>query len=506
MKKSNRVKEIIIRRSSLIITFILILGAFGLLRVVTTHKDIDDVANIDLPLIEILTQIETNQLEQAINFERALKYAQGMENSLQQQRDFSRADSTFRYLAQIVDLDLIEAERQVTQALKSTQQQSQQIKLKGLLLSVKKLESDHTSYENHAISVLKLLEKGQAEAAALEANNVEQEEDQFNKQIEGVLMRHEMFTEALVQIVEQEEVLSMKWIVTLTLLFIILSLLAVYTFSYRIWRPLEDIRTGAEKIGGGDFETRIKLKSNSITTDIVEAFNEMADKLEASQKEIDRFIHFSYSTANDLKAPIKNVQSLLNMLNQEEMPKGNFDAVLNNARRTAEQLDKTVSSLAEVNRVREELAAELEILSIDEVLKEVVSNYVSEIKAASASIKKDFSECATITYPKTHLRRIFEVLLSNALKYRDPEKPLLIKIKAREINNHITLIFKDNGLGFDAIKYQSELMKPYVRLHSHVDGAGLGLYIVKTILDFHKGGHRIESEPKQGATFALRLN
>ncbi|MEP0984619.1 ATP-binding protein [Ekhidna sp.] len=506
-RRTNRIKEVILKRSTFIIFLILILGAFGLLRIVTTHKDIDDVANIDLPIIEILTQIETNQLEQAIAFERAIRYAEEMSpgNNVALQ-GFAMADSTFRYLAELVDIDLLEAEHEVAEALKQTNQEAQRIKLKGLLLSITKLESDHTSYENHALEVMDLLEEGRLEEAVFASERVEHEEDQFNKQVEGVLMRHEMFTEALVKIVEQEEVLSMKWIVTLTLLFIILSLLAVYTFSYKIWRPLEDIRTGAEKIGGGNLNARIHLSSNSITSDIVESFNTMADRLSYSQKEIDQFIHFSYSTADDLKAPITNLGSLLDMLGKDNMNASNFKAILNNARKTNQQLIKTVNSLIEVNKVREELSSENERLEMDEVLKEVVAGSVSQIKNAHATIKKDFSECSDIFYPKSQLKMIFKHLLSNSLAYRDPEKSLQVKIKSKKINGHTTIIFKDNGLGFDSIKHKDEIFRPYTRLHSHVDGSGLGLYIIKMIIDYHRGGIRVESEPRKGATFALRLD
>ncbi|MEO9482561.1 MAG: HAMP domain-containing sensor histidine kinase [Ekhidna sp.] len=506
-RRPNRIKEVILRRSSFIIFLMLILGAFVLLRIVATHKDIDDVANIDLPIIEILTQIETNQLEQAIAFERAIRYSEEMDgNSDIALQGFAEADSTFRYLAELVDVDLLEAEQEVVDALKQTGQETQRIKLKGLLLSIKKLESDHTSYETHALEVIDLLEDGELEAAVFASERVESEEDQFNKQVEGVLMRHEMFTEALVKVVEQEEVLSMKWIVTLTLLFVILSLLAVYTFSYRIWRPLEDIRTGAEKIGAGNLDARIRLSSNSITTDIVDSFNDMADRLFYSQKEIDQFIHFSYSTADDLKAPITNLGSLLEMLSKENLNQSNFKAILNNARKTNQQLEKTVTSLVEVNKIREELSAEGEDLYIDETLKEVVSSHLSKIKNSNAVIKKDFSECPLMHYPKAQLKAIFKHLLLNAIAYRDPEKPLQIKIKSKKVNGHTTIIFKDNGLGFDSIKYKDEIFRPYTRIHSHVEGAGLGLYIVKMILDYHRGGVRVESEPRKGATFALRLN
>lgn len=506
-RRPNRIKEVILRRSTFIIFLILILGAFGLLRIVATHKDIDDVANIDLPVIEILTQVETNQLEQAISFERAIRYAEEMNPDNEVAiHGFSEADSTFRYLAQIVDIDLMEAEQAVADALKMTSQEAQRIKLKGLLLSIKKLESDHTSYEEHALHVMDLLEQGKIEEALFASERVEEEEDQFNKQVEGVLMRHEMFTEALVKIVEQEEVLSMKWIVTLTLLFIILSLLAVYTFSYKIWRPLEDIRAGAEKIGKGNLSARIKLSSNSITSDIVESFNEMADRLSYSQKEIDQFIHFSYSTADDLKAPITNLGSLLDMLGKDNMNASNFKAILNNAKKTNQQLEKIVNALVEVNKVREELPSDKEELDIDEVLKEVVANSITKIKSSNATIKKDFSECPLVEYPKSQLRVIFKHLLSNSLSYRDPEKPLQIKVKSKKVNGHTTIIFKDNGLGFDSIKHKEEILRPYSRLHSHVDGAGLGLYIIKTIIDYQRGGIRVESSPRNGATFAIRLD
>lgn len=504
--KPNKIKDFLLRRSTFIILLILILGAFGLLRIAVTHKDVVDVTNIDLPLIEILTRIETNQLEQAINFERAVRYAESKEEDQLALHGFQLADSTFRYLAQLVDIDLIEAERQVTRALHQTTQEAQRIKLKGLLLSIKKLEGDHTNYEKHAIQVLSLLERAEYEAANQLTELVEAEEDQFNKQIEGVLMRHELFTESLMQVVEQEEVLSMKWIVTVTLAFVILSMIAVYTFSYQIWRPLDDIRKGADRIGSGDLEARVRLKPKGLTSEIVESFNTMAEKIKQSQTEIDRFIHFSYSTANDLKAPITNMKSLLNMLEKEKPGSSNFETILRNAKNSIDQLDKTVVALAEVNRVREELTSEKELIRLEGLLKEVGSELLPEIKASKATIKKDFSECEALEYSHSALKRIFSNLISNSIQYRDPEKPLIIKIKSKFIGGRVSIAFKDNGLGFDSIKHQQDIFRPFVRLHAHTEGSGLGLYIVKTIVDHNNGAIKIESQPRNGSTFAIRLN
>ena len=214
-------------------------------------------------------------------------------------QNFQDADSTFRYLAKIVDEDLIESENLVSEAFNLTKQPDQKSSLRILLVYVKKLESDHTSYENHALSVIRLLEEGDIEQALILTDKVEEEEEQFNKQVEGVLFRHEIFTENLMKKVEQEEIVSMKWVVVLTLCFVITSLAAVYIFSFKIWRPLEDIREGAERLGAGAFDQKVKLRSNSITEDIVDSFNTMADKILKYRTDQDKFINFSYRTSHD---------------------------------------------------------------------------------------------------------------------------------------------------------------------------------------------------------------
>ncbi len=503
----NQVRNIIIKRSSFLILLLLILSAVALLRMVTTYKDIDDVGNIDIPIIELLTQIETNQLEQSVNFERAMRYAEEFGRNAFARDHFSNADSTFRYLAKLVDQDLIQIEHDVNRALGGTTSDNQIIKLKGLLLSVKKLETDHTSYENHALHVMDLLEHGKVEEAMVAIEQVESEENEFNKQIEGVLMRHEMFTEALVHIVEKEEVLSIKTIAILTLSFVILSLIAVYSFSYRIWRPLEDIREGADRLGSGLLNTRIKVRSNSITDNIVNAFNTMADNLQESQNDLEHFIQFSYSATQDLKAPVQNLNSLLSMIEDRNLNEETARPIVRSALRSVNQMSKTIEAIDQINQLRFSLTDRSEKLNFDQILREVGTELISKIRSSKASIKKDFSECQEIYYPKNHLKLILFNLLENSLKFRNPEEPLVIYLKTTNVMGQVTLLVKDNGLGFDAIKHGKEILNPFVRLHSSVEeGSGLGLYALNTVVKFHRGNIRVESKPKKGTVFTLRLN
>jgi signal transduction histidine kinase len=504
MSTKSKIRDSLVKRSGLLIFLLVILGAISLIRIASTHGDIQDIAEIDLPLVEVLTRIETNQLEQSINLERAIRYAQGLDALQLAEANFISSDSTFRFLAKEVDRDLLDAQERVKLAMTQTDEPKHNIKLQALLLSLKKLEIDHTSYEEHAFEVLNHLEEGSLNEALIAAERVEREEDEFNKRVASVLVRHELFTEALVKIVEDEEVLSMNWIIVLTLIFVIAALILAYIYSFRIWRPLEDIRQGAISLGDGKLDTRLRIRGSSITEDIVDAFNNMAIRLQHAQNEIEKFVAFSYRTSHDLKAPIENAQSLVSMMDRN-MPEANFQSVKNNATISLKKLEETVNALSQVNRLREDLKSDMEETDIPNLIDEIERSHLIHIKEAKAIIKKKL-EVENLIYPSSHLTSILQNLLTNSLKYRDPDKPLVIEVRTFEKNGSAYLLWRDTGLGFDAVKYQDIIFKPFERLHVHKTGSGLGLYLVKTIVDFHKGKIQVKSEPKKGAQFMIKLN
>ena len=193
------------------------------------------------------------------------------------------------------------------------------------------------------------------------------------------------------------------------------------------------------------------------------------------------------------------------MLDRDKISSTHYDTVLNNAKKSALKLETTVNALTDFNKIRENLSTQKENLDFETILKEVAGTLISKIKEADASIRKDFRTCPTVYYPKPHLVSILQHLLSNALKYRDPDKKLAIEIKSKKAKGHVFLVIRDNGLGFDGIKHSEEIMKPFVRLHTHTDGTGLGMHIIETILNYHHGSINIESHPKRGAKFVLKL-
>nr|WP_246853552.1 ATP-binding protein [Rufibacter aurantiacus] len=92
--------------------------------------------------------------------------------------------------------------------------------------------------------------------------------------------------------------------------------------------------------------------------------------------------------------------------------------------------------------------------------------------------------------------------ISNAIKYRSPQRTPLIRITSKKEGDFCVLTVEDNGLGIDASQ-QDKLFAMFQRLHDHVEGTGIGLYIVKKIIDNSGGKIEVESEKGKGSTFKV---
>ena len=105
------------------------------------------------------------------------------------------------------------------------------------------------------------------------------------------------------------------------------------------------------------------------------------------------------------------------------------------------------------------------------------------------------------------MRQIFQNLIGNALKFKKPDLAPVVKVSSLEVSKGLfEITVADNGIGFDN-KYAERVFEVFQRLHgrSEYEGTGMGLAIVRKIVERHKGSIRAQSEPGQGTTFSLRL-
>ncbi|PRY14970.1 PAS domain S-box-containing protein [Pontibacter ummariensis] len=230
---------------------------------------------------------------------------------------------------------------------------------------------------------------------------------------------------------------------------------------------------------------------------------ELSDKnaeLLRTNNDLDSFV---YTASHDLKSPIANMEGLASLLRdilqgkleQEDMQ------ILDMVQQAVNKLKSTIADLAEITKVQKELQVSVEPLSFDAMLQDIKADINSIVAESGASITADL-QVQNILYTRKNLRSIIYNLVSNAIKYKSPERQPVVHIRTRQEGEYIVLEVQDNGLGIKK-EQQHKLFTMFKRLHNHVDGTGIGLYIVKRIIENNGGRIEVESELGEGTTFRV---
>ena len=248
-----------------------------------------------------------------------------------------------------------------------------------------------------------------------------------------------------------------------------------------------------------------KLLILSDISDKVNAHKKIEDQL-ADLKKVNRDLdNFIYTASHDLKAPISNVEGLMNLLqasfSEETARKQQVKDIVVMIFKSIDRFKATINDLADITKIEKTFQEDQEELDIAEIIEEVKLSVSETIKANRARIDTD---CVTkkIYFSRKNFKSILYNLISNAIKYRSPERTPEIKITCLEEMQYISFKIADNGLGIPADKV-SAIFEMFKRLHSHVEGSGIGLFIVKRIVENANGKIEVESEEGKGTTFTI---
>lgn len=250
-------------------------------------------------------------------------------------------------------------------------------------------------------------------------------------------------------------------------------------------------------------EQRVTKRTKELQV-INDQLNQKNIELQKINTDLDNFV---YIASHDLKAPLLNIGALLNIL-QEELPadfKVQEQEILSRLDRTILEMKQTMQSISEVAKVQRQEIIYQEPVPLKELYTDILASIDELLISNQVSIEADFSEVPVIEFSYINLKSILNNLITNAIKYRSPERLPQIYIKTSRVAGYILLTITDNGLGIDLEKNQHKLFKMFVRLHSHVEGSGIGLYIVKRIVENNQGKLEVESQVGVGTTFKVYI-
>ena len=239
----------------------------------------------------------------------------------------------------------------------------------------------------------------------------------------------------------------------------------------------------------------------ALANEELQAANQQLTRINA---DLDNFI---YAASHDLKAPITNIEGLLQAL-EEHLPPAVRQAeqvrpLLRMMAGAVERFQKTIGDLTDISKLQQAHTQPAEPVDLATLI-EAISLDLAPTLPPAARLLVDVAACPTVSFAPKNLRSILYNLLSNAIKYAAPGRPPVVQLRSRRAAGAILLDVQDNGLGLTEDQ-QAQLFGMFQRLHNHVEGSGVGLYMVKKIVDNAGGTITVRSEPGVGSTFTVRL-
>lgn len=214
---------------------------------------------------------------------------------------------------------------------------------------------------------------------------------------------------------------------------------------------------------------------------------------------------FAYIVSHNLRAPIANILGLTSIYDRANAEAPMNQRVIDGLTKSAQLLDSTIQDLNDILSIRNEENLVKEKISFEDVLNDVLESISERVKDADASIKYNFSQAPTVVSVRSYIYSIIQNLVTNAIKYRSPNRKLHLHLNTIQNGDYICLHVADNGSGIDLIKEKDKIFGLYKRFHSNVAGKGIGLHLVKTQAEMLGGKVEVESEVNVGTTFKVYI-
>ncbi|MBF9239350.1 PAS domain-containing protein [Hymenobacter sp. BT683] len=216
--------------------------------------------------------------------------------------------------------------------------------------------------------------------------------------------------------------------------------------------------------------------------------------------------NFIYTASHDLKAPISNIEGLLHAL-LVELPVATVQTepvqpILHLMQDSVNRFKRTIEQLTDVSKLQKEHGIPAQYVDLTAVIRDVRLDLEPLIQLSGASVDVAVDTGTTVLFSEKNLRSVVFNLLSNALKYRDPARLPRVQVRARTEQEFVVFEVEDNGLGLGDASEQ-KLFGMFQRFHDHVEGSGIGLYMVKKMIE-NAGGHiAVQSKLGVGSTFCV---
>ena len=289
----------------------------------------------------------------------------------------------------------------------------------------------------------------------------------------------------------------------IVLLMAILSLIAMMILAKKLIDPITELTAATKKVGEEKYSGTLPINRKDEIGQLAQSFQQMTKKLSENDRIRKEFIS---DVSHDFQSPLLNIKGYAELLLDKELSeeqRKSYAFVIQSETERLSSLTKQLLLLTSLDQLSSPL--ELTTFSLDEQLKETIRKYRWLLEEKNLTLSMDLDE-VNFTGDPAFLEKVWENLISNALKYSISEGT--IEIDLREQGNNIIVTVSDNGIGIG----ENEIDRIFDRFYRADDsrtqktsGTGLGLSIVQQVVKLHKGTIEVASKNGGKTTFIITL-
>ena len=303
---------------------------------------------------------------------------------------------------------------------------------------------------------------------------------------------------------------TIRWIIY-SGMFISMALVVIVSilFARYISRPIVQLKDAAEEIADGDVKRQIHLNRNDEFGKLANSLNEMAHRLRADNRELKeinkRQRRFFADITHEIKNPLHTISGSLEMLELDELPEDEQAKYIKNAQKQTQRINSLYRDLVTLQRYEsDDYFIQPKPFDLQQITRHLTALYTD--KAAQKGLALNISEhsCRVVADPEK-IEQVLENLLSNAIKYTTEGS---ISLDYHTQGEEVIIEVSDTGIGI-ADRHLDHLFDRFYRTDKarsrDKGGTGLGLSVVKSILNAHGQNIEVTSEPGKGTTFRFKL-
>ena len=272
-------------------------------------------------------------------------------------------------------------------------------------------------------------------------------------------------------------------------------------YSTRFWLRMGNIMNSMRIIQSGDYSHKVSISGNDELALLGREFNDLTDRLQKSEQKRTRFVA---DASHELKTPLASIKLLSDSIAQNDMDLATMREFVADIGAEAERLNRMTEKLLTLTRLDSETDKELEIIQVAPTIRRVTRMLSPSAKAAGVNVRLKLEENCPVLILEDDLYQIVFNLMENGIKYNVHGGNLNVTLRRGE--GDVLLTVADTGMGIPA-EAQPYIFERFYRADKSrsraTGGSGLGLSIVRTIVEKSGGTIEAESRENQGSCFTV---